>query len=109
MAECSRPAVGRLSDKRIVWFKGFLHQVASWKTARTVVTKMELHAEELFRRVGLIVTNVETPSGAVVRFYNKRGTAEQWIKESKQAVKNARYPWLLLAQGHLILCNGSGE
>jgi|HubBroStandDraft_4_1064222.scaffolds.fasta_scaffold748354_1 hypothetical protein len=24
---------------------------------------------------------------AVVRFYNKRGTAEQWIKEGKQAVK----------------------
>jgi hypothetical protein len=23
----------------------------------------------------------------VVRFYNKRGTAEQWIKEGKQAVK----------------------
>ena len=25
------------------------------------------------------------PSRAVVRFYNKRGTAEQWIKEGKQA------------------------
>ena len=27
---------------------------------------------------------------AVVRFYNKRGTAEQWIKEGKQAVKMTR-------------------
>jgi hypothetical protein len=26
----------------------------------------------------------------VVRFYNKRGTAEQWIKEGKQAVKTTR-------------------
>jgi hypothetical protein len=26
----------------------------------------------------------------VVRFYNKRGTAEQWIKEGKQAVKLTR-------------------
>jgi hypothetical protein len=26
----------------------------------------------------------------VVRFYNKRGTAEQWIKEGKQAVKMTR-------------------
>jgi hypothetical protein len=26
----------------------------------------------------------------VVRFYNKRGTAEQWIKECKQAVKMTR-------------------
>ena len=30
------------------------------------------------------------PSRAVVRFYNKRGTAEQWIKEGKQAVKMTR-------------------
>jgi hypothetical protein len=27
----------------------------------------------------------------VVRFYNKRRTAEQWIKEGKQAVKMARF------------------
>ena len=26
----------------------------------------------------------------MVRFYNKRGTAEQWIKEGKQAVKMTR-------------------
>jgi Transposase DDE domain group 1 len=26
----------------------------------------------------------------VVRFYNKRGTAEQWIKGGKQAVKMTR-------------------
>ena len=25
-----------------------------------------------------------------MRFYNKRGTAEKWIKESKQAVKLTR-------------------
>jgi len=36
------------------------------------------------------VTNLETPSRLVVRFYNKRGTAEQWIKEGKQAVKTTR-------------------
>ena len=40
---------------------------------------------ELFPRVGFIVTNLSLPSRAVVRFYNKRGTAEQWIKEGKQA------------------------
>jgi hypothetical protein len=36
------------------------------------------------------VTNLERPSRAVVRFYNKRGSAEQWIKEGKQAVKMTR-------------------
>jgi hypothetical protein len=54
------------------------------------VAKVEYHAGELFPRVGFIVTNLETPSRAVVRFYNKRGTAEQWIKEGKQAVKMTR-------------------
>jgi hypothetical protein len=45
---------------------------------------------QLFPRVGFTVTNLETPSRAVVRFYNKRGTVEQWIKEGKQAVKMTR-------------------
>ncbi len=36
------------------------------------------------------MTNLEADSRAVVRLYNKRGTAEQWIKEGKQAVKMTR-------------------
>ena len=36
------------------------------------------------------MTNLETASRAVVRFYNKRGTAEQWIREGKQAVQMTR-------------------
>ena len=34
-----------------------------------------------FRRIGFIVTKLSLPSPAVVRFHNKRGTTEQWIKE----------------------------
>jgi hypothetical protein len=85
----TRP-VGRPSHKPVVWYKGFLYQAASWKVARRVVAKVEFHAGELFPRVGFIVTNLAMPSRAVVRFYNKRGTAEQWIKEGKQAVKMTR-------------------
>ena len=48
---------------------------------------MEWHAGELFPRVGFIVTNLKWPTKRVVRFYNRRGTAEQWIKEGKNAVK----------------------
>ena len=70
--------------------KGFLYQAAGWKTARRVVAKVEHHSGELFPRVGFIVTNLTLPNRAVVRFYNKRGTAEQWIKEGKQAVKMTR-------------------
>ena len=65
------------------------YQAASWKTARRVVAKVEHLAGELFPRAGFIVTNLELPSRAVVR-YNKRGTAEYWIKEGKQAVKMTR-------------------
>jgi hypothetical protein len=90
VAELLPRLVGRPSHKPIVWYKSFLYKAASWTTARRVVAKVEHHAGELFPRIGFIVTNLETPSRAVVRFYNKRGTAEQWIKEGKQAVKMTR-------------------
>src|SRR5271157_3069402 len=90
IAELLTRPVGKPSHKPVVWYKGFLYQAASWKTARRVVAKVEFHFGELFPRVGFIVTNLETPSRVVVRFYNKRGTAEQWIKEGKQAVKMTR-------------------
>ena len=41
---------------------------------------------ELFPRIGFIVTNMSSSPEAVVHFYNKRGTCEQWIKEGKNAL-----------------------
>jgi hypothetical protein len=90
IAELLTRPVGRPSHKPVVWYKSFLYQAASWKTARRVVAKVEFHFGELFPRVGFVVTNLETDSRAVVRFYNKRGTAEQWIREGKQVVKMTR-------------------
>jgi len=90
IAELLTRPVGRPSHKPVVWYKGFLYQAANWKTARRVVAKIEFHFGELFPRVGFIVTNLETDSRAVVRFYNQRGTAEQWIREGKQPVKMTR-------------------
>ena len=90
IAELLTRPVGRPSHKPVVWYKSFLYQAASWKTARRVVAKVEFHFGELFPRLGFIVTNLESDSRAVVRFYNKRGPAEQWIKEGKQAVKMTR-------------------
>src|ERR1017187_1717289 len=90
IAELLTRPVGRPSYRPVVWYKSFLYQAASWKTARRVVAKVEFYFGELFPRVGFIVTSLETDSRAVVRFYNKRGTAEQWIKEGKQAVKMTR-------------------
>jgi len=85
----TRP-VGRPSHQRVVRYKSFLYQAASWTMVRRVVAKVEFHYGELFPRVGFIVTSLAASSRAVVRFYNKRGTAEQWIKESKQAVAMTR-------------------
>jgi hypothetical protein len=90
IAELVPRPVGRPTSKPLVEYKGFLYQAESWKTARRVVAKVEHHSGELYPRVGFIVTNLTLPSRAVVRFYNKRGTAEQWIKEGKQAVKMTR-------------------
>jgi hypothetical protein len=85
----TRP-VGRPSNAPVVWYAGFLYQAKSWSRARRVVAKVEWHNGELFPRIGFIVTNLTRPAKRVVRFYNQRGTAEQWIKEGKNAVKWTR-------------------
>ena len=51
---------------------------------------MEFHPGELFPRVGFIVTNRSLPNERVLAFYNGRGTAEQYIKEGKNALKWTR-------------------
>ena len=58
---------------------------------RRVVAKVEWHPGELYPRVGFIVTNLARPAERVVALYNQRGTAEQWIKEGKGAIK---WTWL---------------
>ena len=96
IAELLTWPVGRPSQKPVVWYKSFLCQADSWKTARRLVAKVEFHFGELFPRVGFIVTSLETDNRRVVWFYNKRGTAEQWItaeqciQEGKQAGKTTR-------------------
>jgi Transposase DDE domain group 1 len=82
----TRP-VGRPSRKPKVFYHSFRYQAGSWIQARQVVAKVEWHAGELFPRVGFIVTNLKWRAKKVVHFYNRRGTAEQWIKEGKNAVK----------------------
>jgi len=85
----TRP-LGRPPHKPIVQYHSFRYQAASWKKSRRVIAKVEWHAEELFPRMGFIVTNLRWKSSNVVKFYNKRGTAEQWIKEGKYALKWTR-------------------
>jgi Transposase DDE domain group 1 len=76
---------GRPSHAPLVRFRSFEYQAASWERPRRVIAKIEHHLGELFPRVGFIVTTLTGTNRAVVRFYNQRGTAEQWIKEGKAA------------------------
>jgi hypothetical protein len=78
--------VGRPSHKPKVFYHSFMYQAKSWGRPRRVVAKVEWHHDELFPRVGFIVTNLNRRAKNVVRFYNKRRTAEQWIKEGKIAL-----------------------
>ncbi len=71
-------------------YTGFSYQAQSWKNPRRVVAKVEWHSGELYPRVGFIVTNLARPAERIVAFYNHRGTAEQWIKEGKGAIKWTR-------------------
>ena len=85
----TRP-VGRPPQKPIVLYYDFPYRAATWDKARRVVAKVEWHRDELFPRIGFIVTNLGGGAARVTRFYNGRGTAEQCIKEGKLALNWTR-------------------
>ena len=82
--------VGRPPNEVRRYHANFRYQAASWSKPRRVIAKIEWHSGELYPRVGFIVTNLSRPAERVVAFYNQRGTAEQWIKEGKGAIKWTR-------------------
>jgi len=81
----TRP-VGRPSRKPKVFFHSFSYRAGSWKKSRRVIAKVEWHIDELFPRIGFIVTNMTSSPEAVVHFYNHRSTCEQYIREGKYAL-----------------------
>jgi Transposase DDE domain group 1 len=82
--------VGRPPNEVRRYYANFTYQAATWRKPRRVIAKVEWHPGELYPRVGFIVTNMSRPAERVVAFYNERGTAEQWIKEGKGAIKWTR-------------------
>src|ERR687897_995036 len=82
--------VGRPPKNPIVTYASLRYQAKGWTKARRVVAKVEWHQGELYPRVGFIVTNLARTPEPVVKFYNGRGTAEQWIKEGKNALRWTR-------------------
>jgi hypothetical protein len=85
----TRP-VGRPPNHVRRYYANFSYRAGSWDQKRRVVAKVEWHPGELYPRVGFIVTNLSRSAERVVAFYNHRGTAEQFIKEGKYAIKWTR-------------------
>lgn len=81
---------GRPSNSIERHHASFTYQAKSWSKPRRVVARVEWHPGELFPRVGFVVTTLTVSSERVFEFYNLRGTAEQWIKEGKNAIRWTR-------------------
>ena len=85
----NRP-VGRPPKSIRRYFYSFDYQAQSWSRPRRVVAKIEWHPGQLLPIVGFVITNLSRSSEQVVRFYNQRGKAEQYIKEGKNAINWTR-------------------
>ena len=90
IAHLLRRPVGRPPKEVRRYHASFSYKAQSWSKSRRVVAKVEWHPGELYPRVGFIVTNLSRPAERVTKFYNQRGTAEQWIKEGKNAINWTR-------------------
>ena len=66
--------VGRPPKKPRRLYHSFRYQAQSSDHPRRVVAKVEWHQDELFPRVGFIVTDLSGRAKRVVHFYNGRGT-----------------------------------
>src|SRR5215211_4738314 len=92
----TRP-VGRPPHEVRRFYASFRYQAQTWSRSRRVVAKVEWHPGELYPRVGFLVTNLCRPPERVVAFYNQRGTAEQRIREGKNAAKWTRLSCRLMS------------
>lgn len=81
---------GRPSNSVERHYAHFTYQAKSWSKPRRVVAKAGWYPGELFPRVGFVVTTLTVGDERVFDFYIGRGTAEQWIKEGKYALKWTR-------------------
>ena len=81
--------VGRPPHEVRRYYASFRYRAQSWNKPRHVVAKVEWRPGG-DPHVGFIVTNLARSAEAVVVFYNRRGTCEQYIKEGKNAIKWTR-------------------
>ena len=86
-AAFARPAIYEALEQRDV---DYAIRMPANKTLELAVE--DILRGELFPRVGFIVTNMVLPSRSVVRFYNKRGTAEQRSSGAMDQGRQAGHP-----------------
>lgn len=61
----------------------FMYQANSWDYPRRVVCKVEKPANQMVHMYTFIVTNMDSEPEKLIQFYCKRGSMENFIKESK--------------------------
>lgn len=61
----------------------FMYRAKSWNQERRVVCKIQRKAGELLPSYTFVVTTMEASAKDVIKFYSKRGTMENFIKEAK--------------------------
>lgn len=66
-----------------VQYGEFMYQASSWEYPRRIVCKVEKPTGQFLHMHTFIVTNMESAPERVIKFYCKRGTMENYIKESK--------------------------
>lgn len=71
-----------LIDYRCI-YREFYYKAEKWNKSRRVVVKIEKPQGEITLTSTFIVTNMEASPKDVIKFYSKRGTMENFIKECK--------------------------
>lgn len=61
----------------------FDYMAGSWDKTRRVICRVERGAGELIPRNSFIITSLKTDPKIIIKTYNKRGTMENFIKETK--------------------------
>lgn len=66
-----------------VTYGEFLYKAKTWDYPRRVVCKMEKPYGQMIHLYTFVVTNMDSSPEDLIKFYSKRGTMENFIKESK--------------------------
>ena len=66
----------------MVYYK-FMYTAGSWPYERRIVCKVEKPEDQMVYKYTFVVTNMDSSSEYLIKFYCKRGMMENFIKESK--------------------------